>query len=142
MAKPTAKQAQYRVNVPTIDTFGQPLHEGLAHAGHQWLRSQGRLFQDGWVEGPHHGLGGDVKHIVAIGEDSPESDSYVKQLAAHIGQSANHLAISASKTGPDGVETWIVPNRHFVEGQGADPEMLQRGLPESSPQSYGVQVPV
>lgn len=126
--------------MPVTDQLGQSLHERLPDASHRWLRAtHPNLFHDGWVEGPHRGLNGPVHHVVTIADDTPETDSYVKQLAAHVGEIANHRAVSAMKTGPNGAEAWIIPNRHYIEGQGANPAVLQQeGLPEGSPQSNGL----
>lgn len=134
-----ANQALYRIPIPTTDELGQPLHERLPHASHRWLRStHPNLFHEGWVEGPHEGLNGPAHHVVTIADDTPETDSYVKQLAAHVGDIANHQAATAVKTGPNGAESWIIPNRSYVPGQGANPDVLQQerapfGAPPSAP---------
>lgn len=134
-----AAKAMYRVTIPATDELGQELHARLPDAAHRWLRStHPNLFHDGWVEGPHRGLNGPVHHVVTIADDSPESDSYVKQLAAHVGEVANQAAVSAMKTGPNGAESWIIPNRSYAQGQGASPDVIQEreavaSLPGSNP---------
>lgn len=125
-------QAQYRVHIPVTDDLRQPLSRHLPIAAHQWLHSaQPRLFEGSWVEGPHthvhrRGEPQEAHHLVTVAEDSPETDSYIKQLAAHVGEVANHPGISAMKTGPKGTEHWIVPNRNYMEGWGADPTVLEQ----------------
>lgn len=122
-----AQKAVYRIPIPLTDELGQQLHERLPDAAHRWLRStHPNLFHDGWVEGPHRSLNGQVHHVVTVADDTPETDSYVKQLAAHVGDVGNHAAITAMKSGPKGSEAWIIPNRHYVPGEGANPEVLQQ----------------
>lgn len=135
-----AKQALYRISVPAHDELGRALHERLPSASHRWLRStHPNLFHDGWVEGPHEGLNGVANHVVTIADDTPETDSYVKQLAAHVGEVANHPATTAVKTGPNGAESWVVTNRNYAPGVGASPDVLAQerppvgGLPNAAP---------
>lgn len=117
--------AKYHVTIPTMDELGQPLHRMLPTAAHQWLyESQPRLFHETWVEGPHAHSFGPAHHLVTVAEDSPETDSYVKQLAAHVGQIANHPVIAVGKHGEGGMESWPVANKSYQPGVGASPELL------------------
>lgn len=110
-------QATYRVQIPTTDKLGMPLHPQLPEAAHQWLRSnQPRLFSEIWTEGPHQHSSGPTHHLVTVAEESPETDGFVKQLAAHVGELANHPFIPVHKQGKNGVQSWTVPNRKYVHG--------------------------
>jgi hypothetical protein len=126
----------YRIPVPTTDSLGRELHQRLPDAAHRWLRStHPNLFHEGWVEGPHRGLASPVHHVVTVADDTPEADSYVKQLAAHVGEIANLPAATAMKSGPNGAESWIIPNRSHVPGEGAQPEVLQERATVVAPPS-------
>lgn len=111
--------------MPTTDQLGQPLHRLLPSAAHQWLSdSRPRIFRQTWVEGPHQHSYGPAHHLVTVAEESPETDSFVKQLAAHVGELANRPVVSASKHGKNGLEAWEIANRHYREGEGAEPSAL------------------
>jgi len=104
-------EAKYHVHVPAVDPSGYPLHPELPNAAQQWLNGvQPRLFKSTWVEGPHQHRYGPAHHVVAIAEDSPESDSYVKQLATHVGELSGHPAVDVHKHSKDGIQVWTVPN--------------------------------
>lgn len=110
--------AQYRVQIPATDLTGFPLHPQLPAGAHKWLaEKQPRALQQAWVEGPHQHAYGPGHHLVVIAEESPEMDSHVKQLAAHVGELANHPTVLASKQGKNGLESWVIPNRKYTEGQ-------------------------
>jgi|SRR5208282_2529593 len=114
------KQAQYRVHVPTTDNLGQRLPTNLPHAAHQWLyHAKPRYFEDIWIEGPHRHAQDERHHIVAVALDDPETDSHVKQLAAHIGEIANHPFIPVTKQGEKGTQSWSVPNRKYIPEAGS-----------------------
>ena len=119
-------KAEYRIQIPTSDELGRPLHRHLPMAAHQWLHdSHPRLFEQTWIEGPHQNAAGAHHHLHTIADESPESDSYVKQLAAHLGEAAGVPSVAASKHGKNGLESWMIANRKYVPGQGAQPEALE-----------------
>jgi hypothetical protein len=120
------QQAFYRVQIPQTDHLGQAMHPDLPQAAHEWLLSQyPRLFHESWIEGPHTHRQGPVNHLVTIAQDDPMVDGYVKQLATHVGEMTNHPAIGASKSSDKGVQSWTIPNRKHVPGQGANSQFLE-----------------
>lgn len=127
-------QAKYTVMVPLKDNLGQQLKD-LATAGHHWLfLGPGPKVEGTYIEGPKKGNWRDnpqeeFNHLVTVAEDTPEMDSTVKQLAAHIADVANQWGIFVMKEGKNGIQSWTIPNNKYVEGQGADSDML---APESS----------
>ena len=118
-------QAHYRIHIPTTDTVGQKLHHLLPAAAHQVLHdAHPRLFNQTWVEGPHHHAQGPMHHLVTVAEDTPETDSHVKSVAHDIAEFANHPEISVYKQADKGPQTWTVVNKNHVPGVGAAPELL------------------
>ena len=135
-----SQHALYRVQIPTTDHLGQPMHAQLPDAAHEWLIAQKpRLFSESWVEGPHRHRQGDVNHLVTIALDDPETDGYVKQLANHIGEMTNHPAIGASKSSKKGSEHWTLPNRKHIPGEGANPAYLHQDPYGVEMQPYAVE---
>lgn len=129
-----ARQARYAIHVPTTDNLGQPLRD-LAQAAHE------HLFRNGAVEGSYieRGKVGNwrdyapeiMDHLVTFAEDTPETDSHLKQAAQHIGQLANQEAVSVEKHGKDGPMLWIVDNPQWQEGQGAHPSAIQPAMSDA-----------
>lgn len=123
--------AHYQISIPTQDELGNHLSEKLPSAVHHWLhKSQPRLFQTGQIKGPHKQAPGHnaeqwVHHYETVSPDTPETDSYIKQASAHIGNLVNHPVIHSQKTGKNGPEPWIVTNKTYVPGQSAHPAVLK-----------------
>jgi hypothetical protein len=123
-----AKQAKYTLHVPTRDNAGQPLRD-LAQAAHE------HLFNNGAIEGSFIDRGKtgnwrdyapeEMDHLVTFAEDSPETDSHLKQTAVHIGQLANQQAVTVTKESGAGPALWIINNPQWREDEGAHPSALQ-----------------
>lgn len=122
-------QAKYTIMVPLKDNLGQQLKD-LSTAGHHWLfLGPGPKVEGTYIEGPKKGNWRDdpqeeFNHLITVAEDTPEMDSTVKQLATHIADVANQWGIFVMKEGKDGIQSWTVPNKKYIEGQGADPDVL------------------
>jgi hypothetical protein len=109
--------------VPQKDNLGNPLGD-LATAAHHWLfygpgpRVQGsyihRNLEGNWRDDPQEKF----DHLITVAEDTPEMDSHVKQLAHHIGESANQWGVFVMKEGKKGgIQSWVIDNRSYQEGQ-------------------------
>lgn len=131
-------EAHYRIAIPGHDNLKQPLSKNLPLAVHHWLHaSHPRLFRSGWIEGPHrgtwqHDLEEPMHHYNVVTQDTPETDSYVKQAAAHVGNLANQLGTHVIKTGKGGVQSWFISNPKHVDSVGASPGVLEAPLAPSS----------
>lgn len=123
-------KAQYRVSIPAVDNLGQQISPNFPVAAHHWLyHAHPRLFEGSWIEGPHKGMWHneqpeDMYHLVTTTMDTPETDGYVKQLAKHVAEAANQWGVYAQKNGDNGIESWLIDNPKYIEGQGADPAIL------------------
>lgn len=127
-----AKQALYTVQIPTHDNLGNPLGD-LATAGHHWLwqnvKQSGSRIKRGvhgnWENDPQESF----DDLEVIAEDTPEMDSHIKQLAAHMGEAANQWGIFVMKVGGGNVNSWVVPNPKYQEGATAPVAMSPGGRP-------------
>lgn len=122
------KQARYAIHVPTHDNTGQPLRD-LAQAAHE------HLFRAGAIEGSYieRGKVGNwrdyapegMDHLVTYAEDTPETDSHIKQTAQYVGELANQEAMAIEKHGKDGPVLWVVDNSNHRPNEPAHPSALQ-----------------
>lgn len=121
--------ARYTLAIPASDTLGNPLVNLAAYA-HQHI-VQTRKHKDTVVEPGKSRIRSDgrpetVHHLVTIAEDLPETDGSMKQLAAYVGDVANHQGISCTKDSKNGPVHWHIDNPEFRPGQSAEPSVLAR----------------
>lgn len=115
-----AQQAKYTVVIPTRDNQGNPLGN-ISTAAHEWLyRATGH--KGTYITGPHKGNWGDdpqeeFEHLVAVADDHPEMDSHMKQLAMEVARGANQWGVFVMKEGKGGVQSWVVDNPQYKEGE-------------------------
>lgn len=116
-----ANQAQYTLQIPTHDNLGNPLPD-LAAAGHHWLWQQaglqGSRITRG-ITGIWEGQEEIYDDLEVIAEDTPKIDSFIKQLAKHLCEAANQWGIFVKKHGGGNVQSWVINNPKYVEGQPA-----------------------
>jgi hypothetical protein len=124
-----ATQAKYTVMIPVKDNQGNPLGN-ISTAAHEWLyRATGH--KGTYITGPHRGNWGDdpqeeFEHLIAVAEDSPEMDSHIKQLAAEIARGANQWGLFCMKEGKNGVQSWVVENPEYQEGEHSEIGLMHR----------------
>src|SRR6185312_17290201 len=102
-------QARY-----TIVTPGDAGNQ-IARAAHHYLMYGPVAVEGAWIDpqnegtwnGEHQGI---YDHLVAVAEDTPETDSHMKQTAAYVGEVANAPGIRVMKDGKDGLNVWYVKN--------------------------------
>lgn len=126
---PQAQTAKYTVQIPTHDNLGNPLGN-ISTAAHEWLwRATG--VQGTQIHGPIRGNWRDhgeetYELLTSYAPDTPEMDSHVKQLAQEIARGANQWGVFVTKEGgKSGVQSWVIENPHYVEGQPAELAQLQ-----------------
>jgi hypothetical protein len=135
-----ANQAKYTVLIPKKDNLGNPLGD-IATAAHHWLRygpapgHQGsfihRNVQGNWRDDAPE----DFDHLVTVAEDTPEFDSHIKQLAHHIADSANQWGVFVMKEGKGGVQSWVIDNRNYRDGEPSELAQPQ-GWPAPAEQHF------
>jgi hypothetical protein len=95
------KEAQYEILVP-------------AGGNVAWHTAR---YLEGQLRAPVHieprtvfvdGTNGAYEVVSAKAEDSPHSDSHVKQTAAYVAEVVNRDTILASKSGEGGIQTWPI----------------------------------
>lgn len=121
-----ASEAKYTVMIPQKDNLGNHLGD-VATAAHHWLHyGPGPKINGTFI---HRGLEGNWRddpqekfdHLVTVAEDHPHTDSTMKDLAAHIGESANQWGVFVMKEGgKSGTQSWVVPNHNYQDGQPAE----------------------
>lgn len=120
------QNARYVVHLPAHDTLGNLLAD-LGPVSHEWLRkSIPNLIHSIHTEGPYAGHSTPTeinRHLHVLAYDTPEVDSHVKQLAAHVGQLTNHPTVFVSKDGQTGMQAWTIPNKAHNGGPAA-PEAM------------------
>lgn len=115
--------AQYTVQVPTVDDIGNPLVSVATYA-HRWL-AQTHRDQGSWIEpGKLQGDGSSHDHLTMVAEDTPLTDSTIKQLAAYVGEICNQAAVLAIKQGKQGPVRWHIRNPEYRPGQPAEAAVL------------------
>lgn len=119
--------ARWTVHVPTHDEQGNHLHD-LSGPAHEWLRAQiPRHIHSIHTEGPYQGGTTPYetnRHLSILGTDIPEVDSYVKQLATHVGDLSNKASVLVTKEGANAPEAWHIHNQNYRPGP-ARPEAIQ-----------------
>ncbi len=122
-------QAKYSIMIPKADNLGNPLRDDFAHHCHDVL-FQGPLKVEGsFVDPDKMGFWRDdapEPHdiLTTYAEDSPQMDSEMKRLAMQIADAANQWGIFIAKEGKSGVQSWVVNNNQFRQGEPAIPEAL------------------
>lgn len=111
----TTGNAHYTVHIPTHDTQGNRLQD-LSLMGQQLQSKIPRLIHSIHSEGPFETH--PYRHLKILAVDTPETDLHVKQLAAQVGEQANHPSVFMHKDSQQGVHPWTIPNRSFDGGPG------------------------
>jgi hypothetical protein len=115
-------QAKWTVMIPQKDNLGNDLGD-VATAAHHWLHyGPGPKVDGSFI---HRNIQGNWRdepaelhdHLVTVAQDTPEMDSYVKQLAHHIGEAANQWGVFVMKEGGGNTHSWVIDNRNYQEGQ-------------------------
>ncbi len=114
--------------VPKKDNLKNPLND-IASAAHHVLfygpaKIEGSYIdpnkKGNWRDDPQE----EFDHLATYAEDTPENDSHIKQLAAHVGEVANQWGVFVIKEGKSGPQSWVIDNNNFEEGKPADPVAL------------------
>ena len=96
-------QAKYTIQVPADPPdLAKYTHHVLVNS----IKADGSYIDPGKQSAD----GVPIDLVVAYAEDEPESDSYIKQLAAYVGDVANVSHILATKEGKQGVTSWPISN--------------------------------
>lgn len=90
-------------------------------------------------EGPHLGETGHHRHLHVVALDTPETDSYIKQMSVMLGEWCNHHMIHVTKDGNQGIQPWQMVN-HKYNGGPAHPDIID--TPTLSPSGGLPQAPV
>lgn len=137
-----AQQAKYVLMIPHKDNLGNDLGD-LATAAHYWLfKMTGN--EGSYIEGPKRGNWRDdpqetFDHLITYAEDSPEMDSHIKQLAVHIAEAANQWGMFVAKEGgKSGIQSWVIPNPKYQEGQPAPVAQNPGTLPAAGPEPQSI----
>jgi hypothetical protein len=118
-----ASQAKYTIMIPVKDNLGNDLGD-IATAAHQWLW-QATGNEGSYIEGPKRGNWRDdpqeeFNHLITVAADTPEMDSHIKQLAMEIARGANQWGVFCMKEGKSGIQSWVIDNPEYQEGQPAE----------------------
>lgn len=123
-----ANQAKYVVMIPQRDNLGNDLGD-VATAAHHWLTyGPGPKIEGSFI---HRNIDGNWRdhpretfdHLITYAQDTPEMDSHVKQLAAHVAEHGNQWGVMVAKEGgKKGVDSWIIPNPQYRDGESAQTE--------------------
>lgn len=112
-------EAKYSIMVPKQDNAGNPIN--VTDAAYHYLVYQAPIQVHGAHVDPNkwghwNGRREEYDLINCYAEDTPESDSYIKQLGAYVGEVANQEVVFVTKTGKQ-VNTWPIrnPSFHAVE---------------------------
>jgi len=101
-------QARYTIHVPQTG-------RDLTSAAHHWLHyGPGPKIESSHIHRDLESAHGMMDHIVAVAEDTPESDSHMKQLAHHIAEAGNlpHGKV-LKENGKAGIQTWTIRNMSY-----------------------------
>lgn len=114
-----AKQALYKIQIPTHDNLKNPLGDLATAAHHHLWKTTGnqasrivRGVQGNWEGDPQEGF----DDLEVYAEDTPHMDSHVKQLAKHLNEAANQWGMFVVKHGGNGVDSWVIDNPKYQEG--------------------------
>lgn len=121
-------QAKYSIMIPKIDNLGNPL-VSLADYAHDFLFQGPMKVEGSFVDPNKMGHWRDSEPephdvLVTFAEDTPQMDSELKRLAHHVAEAANQWGIFVTKEGKSGVQSWVINNARFREGEPAIPEAL------------------
>ncbi len=104
-------KAKYTVMIPQSTGLADFAHQRLMESGLPYEHAY--LDRDKWAHWP--GSPPELHdHLVMHGQDSPEMDSHVKQLARQIGQRGNVQAVFAVKDHSKGPTSWVVDNPDYA----------------------------
>lgn len=117
-------QAKYSIMIPKVDNLGNPL-TNIAAAAHHFLFYGPLKVEGSYIDPNKQGNWRDTEPephdiLVTVAEDSPEMDSQMKQLAAHVAEVANQWGIFVMKEGKNGIQSWTVANSSYREGEPAE----------------------
>ena len=117
-------QAKYSILVPRVDNQGNELRD-IAAAAHHYLFYGPLKVEGSFIEPNKIGHWRDAPAephdaLVTYAEDSPEMDSQMKQLAAHVADVANQWGIFIAKEGKNGIQTWVINNPQYRDGEPAE----------------------
>lgn len=96
---------KYTLPIPASDN-------DVAGATHHWIKS-GPLpaITYSYIHRGVHSVGGLSDHVVVFGDDSPELDSHIKQVAHHVAEVINHPHLNVIKEGnKSGIQNWVIKN--------------------------------
>lgn len=107
-----SRKSRYTLDVPTVDTLGNPL-EDISARVHGHLRDRG-IDEDAYVTGPHRVLRGQAsiptEHFVTYLDDSPENDSQMKEVAKYVAGVSNHPHGVVVKDSSQGSQVFKINN--------------------------------
>lgn len=117
-----AKQARYTIGVPIHDNLGNKLKD-IATEVHHMIHDRG-ISQGSYITGPHRSNWEKdaqelIEHVVTVANDTPENDSHIKEIAAHVGQVCNQWGVFVMKEGSQGIQSWVINNPSYQEGHPA-----------------------
>lgn len=116
------QEAKYTIMVPLKDNLGNDLPNLSTAAHHLLWKNTG--IQGSYITGPHQGNWEndpqeEFEHLVTVALDTPEHDSHIKDLAVQIAKAANQWGVFVMKEGKNGVQSWVINNPEYAEGQPA-----------------------
>ncbi len=104
-------QARYTIFIPKTGLSGEALPD-IAQAAHHYLSLGHAPVEHAYLDRDKHGtFGGHTgphDFITMHGEDSPEVDGHVKQLATFIGEMTKHPVTHATKDSKSGTAHWPI----------------------------------
>jgi hypothetical protein len=104
-------QARYTIFIPKTGLQGEALPD-IAQAAHHYLSLGHAPVENTYIDRDRHGtFGGHTgPHdlVVMHGEDTPETDGHVKQLATFVGDLTRHPVTHATKDSKGGVNHWTI----------------------------------
>lgn len=109
--------------VPTQDAMGNRLVP-LADFAHQYITGAVRGSR-AWVERGKAHPPETYDHLRIVAPDTPESDSHIKQLGAHVAEMANVWGTTVLKDGKNGPQPWDISNTAVRPGEPAEQLALQ-----------------
>ena len=126
-------EAKYTVMIPLRDNLGNELG-AISTAAHHWLW-QATGVEGSYFTGPHRGNWRDdpqeeFEHLITVAKDTPEMDSHIKELAHEVARGANQWGVFVIKEGKNGVQSWIIENPQYREGEASEIGQLgnEKGL--------------
>ena len=115
-------QAKYTLFIPTSDDQGSPLRQLAEHAHRHLMEVLPRaVIHIEPARQMSHGRQPESHEAIVIhAEDTPITDTRIKQVGAQIAEVANRWGIVGVKEGKQGVRTWEISNPHHQPGHPAE----------------------